>query len=136
MRDRDPLRVTVASTDGAPHRARVRALAPRGLTTDPPAVSVEVPGSGEVTAELPILRGGAPRPSRQGIVVLAETDDGPEHRTAVATGTVDVAPDPARLPHLRRLLAAVALLLVLVAGLAEARRAWRRREPAPEPPTG
>ncbi len=123
--DRDPLRVVLESTDGAAHRARVRALVPRGLTTDPPTVDVDVPARGSAIAELPILRGGAPRPSRQGVVVLAETDDGPLHSTAVTTGALDVRRDPARLPALRAPLAVLALLLAFAAAYIE----WRRRAP-------
>jgi hypothetical protein len=129
--DHDPLVVRLESADGAAHRVRVRAVTPRGLTAHPKAVDVDVPAQGTATAELPILRGGAPRPSRQGLVVLAETLDGAEKRTSVATAAVDVRPDPALLPRLRAPLAGLALLLALAAGVVEWRR-WRRAS-APTP---
>jgi hypothetical protein len=121
--DHDPLAVRLESADGSAHRVRVRALTPRGLTAHPEAVEVTVPAQGAATAELPLLRGGAERPSRQGVVVVAETLDGPK-RTSVATAVVDVRPDPAVMPHVRRYLAGLALALALAAGIAEWRR-WR-----------
>jgi len=123
--DHDLLIVRLESTDGTAHRVRVRALPPRGLTAHPRSVDVDVPAQGTATVELPILRGAAPRPSRQGMVVLAETLDGAEKRTSVATAAVDVRPDPARLPRLRGALAGLALLLAVAAGVVEWRR-WRQ----------
>ncbi len=63
--------VRLESADGASHRVRVRVLTPRGLNADSP-VEVEVPATGAATAEIPVLRGSVPRPSRQGILVVAE----------------------------------------------------------------
>jgi hypothetical protein len=63
------------------------------------------------------------------VVVLAETDEGEAHRTAVATGVVDVRKDPARLPALRAPLAVLALLLAIAAAWLEWRRGATRRSP-------
>lgn len=123
--DHAGLVVRLESTDGTAHRVRVRALPPRGLTAHPRSVDVDVPAQGTATVELPILRGAAPRPSRQGLVVLAETLDGAEKRTSVATASVDVRSDPALLPRLRVALAGLALLLAVAAGVVEWRR-WRQ----------
>lgn len=119
-----PLGVTLASADGRPHRARVRVLLPRGLRTGRPEAEVDLGATGGRRLEFPLLRAGAPRGTRQGVVVLAEVSDGRLHRTSVTTGVVEVLPDPALLPRLRRPLAGLALLLVLAAVAAEWRR-WR-----------
>ena len=119
------LRVRVESADGAAHRARVRVLTPRGLNANTP-VEVEVPAAGAASADVPLLRGSVPRPSRQGVVAVAETLDGDLAHAAVATTVVHVAADPARLPRLRRWLAALAVLLLLAAAVVE----WRRARPS------
>ena len=116
------VRVRVESADGAAHRARVRVLTPRGLNANTP-VEVAVPSSGAASADVPILRGSVPRPSRQGVVAVAETLDGDLAHAAVATTLVHVGPDPALMPRLRKPLAALAVLLLLAAAFIE----WRSR---------
>ena len=114
--------VRLESADGAAHRVRVRVLTPRGLNADAP-VEVDVPSSGAATAEVPVLRGNVARPSRQGILVVAEVLGGDAAQASVALGIVHVAPDPALLPKLRWPLGVAAAALLLAAGFAE----WRGR---------
>jgi hypothetical protein len=121
--------IGVESADAAPHRVRLRVDTPRGLRVWRAPGELDVPSSGRVEARVPLLRSGAARPSRHGIVVLAEAVDGELNRTTAATGEVEVAPDPARLPALRRPLGALAAALIALAGAAELRRAWQRRRP-------
>lgn len=112
--------VHVESADGAPHRVRVRVLTPRGLNADQPA-EMTVPATGGATAHIPVLRGGVPRPSRQGILVVAEVL-GPEMAQAtVVAGLLYVAGDPAWLPKLRWPIAAAVLALLAAAAFLEAR---------------
>ena len=72
---------------------------------------------------MPLLRGSVPRPSRHGVVVVAETLDGDLAHAAVTTTLVNVEGDPALMPKLRKWIAGAAILLLLAAGVAE----WRRR---------
>jgi hypothetical protein len=113
--------VRLESADGAAHRVRVRVLTPRGLTADTP-VEVDVPAAGAAEAEVPVLRGNVLRPSRQGVLVVAEVLGGEEASASVASTLVHVAADPARMPELRWPLA-------VAAAVAETRS--RRRAPAP-----
>jgi hypothetical protein len=131
LRDRDPLRVTVESADGAAHRVRLRVLTPKGLNAESPEGEVAVPAQGGVRVDVPILRGSVARPSRQGVLIVAGSTDGSEETTAVATTVVEVAGDPAWLPHLRRPLAAVAFLLLVAAVAIEVRRVLRPAAPPP-----
>jgi hypothetical protein len=117
------LPVRVESADGKSHRARVRVLTPRGLNANAP-VEVDVPAGGTATAAVPLLRGNVPRPSRHGVVVVAETLDGDLAQAAVTTTLVNVEADPALMPKLRTWIAGTAILLILAAGVAE----WRRRK--------
>lgn len=119
--------VRLESADGAPHRVRVRVLTPRGLNADAP-VEVEVPASGAATAEVPVLRGNVPRPSQQGILVVAEVLGGDVAQASVTAGLVHIAPDPALLPKLRWPLGAAAIGLLLAAAVVETRS--RRRATA------
>ena len=73
-----------------------------------------------------MLRGSAPRPSRQGVVVLAETVGEEVANASAATAVVEVQPDPAWLPRLRRPLAAVVMALLAAAIYAELREKRRR----------
>jgi hypothetical protein len=120
--------VHLESADGAPHRVRVRVLTPRGLNADTP-VEVFVPAAGAATAEVPVLRGNVPRPSRQGVLVVAEVVGGDAAQASVVATVVHVAPDPALLPKLRWPLAAVVVALLLAAVFLETRS--RRPEEAP-----
>jgi hypothetical protein len=108
--------VRLQSADGAAHRVRLRALAPRGLNALPPEGPVDVPAAGEAAAPLRILRAGAPPFSRAGIVVIAAEVDGPLERTAVATIRVEVvAPRAPWLPRVRMPLLVTALALLAAA---------------------
>ena len=124
--------ISVESADVRPHRVRLRMLAPRGLQPYGPEPEVSVPPFGSVTAEMKVLRGGAPRPSMQGLVLLAETIGEEPANASASTAVVDVEGDPARMPRLRWWLLALAVLLLMAAGYAEHRQ--RRRElPSPAP---
>jgi hypothetical protein len=127
-----PIPIRVDSVDARPHRIRLRMLAPRGLQPFGPEAEVSVPQFGSVTAELRVLRGGAPRPSMQGLVLLAETIGEAPANASAATAMVEVEADPARMPRLRRWLLALAVLLLAGAGYSEYRRRGRGR-PAPAP---
>ena len=119
-------RVRIESADGAAHRVRLRALAPRGLFALDPGEPVVVPAAGRVTAALRVLRAGAPLGSRAGIVVLAEDADGPLARTAAATGEVEVQPARPWLPRLREPVLVIALALMAGAVVIELRRLGAR----------
>jgi hypothetical protein len=129
MSTRGMVPVRVESADGASHRVRVRVLTPRGLNADSP-VEVEVPAAGAATAEIPVLRGSVPRPSRQGILVVAEVLGEDLAQANVAATLVHVAPDPALLPKLRWPLAAVVVALLLAAAILETRSRRRAEPPA------
>ena len=118
--------VRLQSADGAAHRVRLRALAPRGVNALEPEEPVAVPASGSVAAPLRVLRAGAPIGSQAGLVVLATEVDGPLERTAVATGRVVIAAPAPWLPGLRTPLLGVALAL-LAAAVAVELVSWRRR---------
>jgi hypothetical protein len=121
--------VRLESADGASHRVRVRVLTPRGLNPESP-VEVDVPATGAATAEIAVLRGSVPRPSRQGIVVVAEVLDGDVAQASVATTLIHIEPDPALMPKLRWPLAGIAVCLLIAAAIAEARSRQRARAAA------
>jgi hypothetical protein len=73
------------------------------------------------------LRGGAPRPSRQGVVVLAETLGGEVPNAAAGVAVVVVEADRAWVPRLRWPLAGLALALIGGAAFVEIRH--KRRSP-------
>jgi hypothetical protein len=110
LETRSSLAVGLESLDGASHRVRLRVLTPHGLRAENPPAEVGVPAAGRVSVPIPLLRSGAPRGSRQGVLLVAEAGDGPLARTTVTTGVVEIAPDPAIMPSLR-------LPLVVLAGL-------------------
>ena len=114
--------VSLESADGAPHRVRLRIEGPRGFRGDNPPREVDVPALGTVTAKVRVFRGTVPWASRQGILAVGSATDGPLARTTVATGIVEILPDPAWMPRLRRPLWALALALLGLAILFEARR--------------
>lgn len=126
LADRVLLPVTLQSTDAAAHRVRLRVLGPRGLNAERARDEVDVPATGRVIVEVPLLRGSVPRGSRQGVLMVAETLDGELARTSTAVTTVEVEPEPAWLPSLRLPLVLVGLLLLLTAGVIE----WRHLRPA------
>lgn len=114
--------VGIESLDGAPHSVRLRLLGPRGFRADAPAEEVQVPPHGPIDVPVRVFRGVLPWASRQGVLALAEVTDGPLASAAVATGAVDVAPDPAWMPRLRRPLLLGAIVLFALAAWIEARR--------------
>ncbi len=118
--------VRLESADMRPHRVRVRMLAPLGLQAYGAEPEISVPQFGSVTAEMKVLRGGAPRPSMQGLVVLAETIGEAPANASAATAVVAVEADPAWMPRLRGPLLALAVSLLAAAGYAEKRRRDRR----------
>ena len=118
--------VRIDSADLGAHRVRLRMLTPRGLQPFGSEPEVDVPRFGGVNAEIRLLRGGAPRPSRQGVVVLAETVGEEPASAGAATAVVEVQADPAWMPRLRSPLLALAVLLLAAAGYAEKRRRDRR----------
>jgi hypothetical protein len=127
-----PIPIRVESADVRPHRIRLRMLAPRGLQPFGPEPEVSVPPFGSVIGEMKVLRGGAPRPSVQGLVLLAETIGEEPANASAATATVQVEADPARMPRARWWLLALAVLLLAAAGYAEYRqRGPGRASPAP-----
>jgi hypothetical protein len=121
--------VRLESADGRAHRARVRVLTPRGLNADDP-VEVDVPASGAATADVPVLRGSVPRPSRQGILVVAEVLGEDVARAQVVATLIHVSPDPALLPRLRWPLFGAVLALLAAAAVLETRFRRRAREAA------
>jgi hypothetical protein len=116
----DPLIARVKSADDRPHRVRLRVVTARGLRAGD-AIRLEVPASGEVTARIPLLRAGAPRDSRQGVLVIAEDEGDEPARAAVVTAVVNVLPDPAWMPRLRWPLLALAVVLLVAAFVSEVR---------------
>lgn len=120
------LEVSLASVDGLPHRVHLRALTARGLRAEAEGVELSVPPAGAVTAQLGLMRAGAPRGTRHGVLLVAETREGPPLRTTVVVATVEVAADPSLLPRLRWPLLILAVLLLLWVLAAEAWRAHRR----------
>jgi hypothetical protein len=123
---RGELRVRLRSADGAPHRVSVHGLAARGVRFEGPPVEVAVPASSSVVVSLPLVRAGAPRGTRHGVLVVAETPDGPLARTAVTAASVEIAPDPSVLPHVRGVLLVAGLALLAAAAVAEWRRVYPR----------
>jgi hypothetical protein len=119
--------VRLDSTDLRAHRVRLRMLTPKGLQPFGPEPEVDVPRFGGVNAEMRLLRGGAPRPSRQGIVVLAETVGEEPASATAATAVVEVQADPAWMPRARWPLLALAVLLFAAAGTMEHRLRRRAR---------
>ena len=121
--------VRLESADGASHRVLVRVLTPRGMNADSP-VEVEIPAAGAATAEIAVLRGNVLRPSRQGILVVAEVLGGEVAQASVAATLVHIAPDPALLPKLRFALAVLVVALLSAAAVVEARSRRRAQTPA------
>lgn len=119
--------VRVESADGAAHRVRLRVLTPRGMNAESP-VEVDVPAAGAATVAVPLLRGNVPRPSRQGVLVVAEVLGGDLAQASVVATIVHVAPNPALLPRLRWPLGLGAAALLIAAAALEARS--RRRASA------
>jgi len=125
---RGDLRVGLESTDGAPHRVRLRVLTARGVRAETPPLEVDVPAHGRAAAPVvTLMRSGAARGTRHGILVVAATVDGALERTTVATGVIEIAPTPALMPSLNTPLLVLALVLLAAAAALEVRRGWIRR---------
>lgn len=125
--------VELESADGRAHEVRLRLLTPKGLNAFGEAPSVTVPAQGRVSAALGVLRAGAPRQTRQGVLVLAAAEESGEQTVAVAEGTVVLTKDPALMPRLRMPLLALAMALLATAIVVEVHRRWPR-PPADEAP--
>jgi hypothetical protein len=123
------LTVRLESTGDGTHRVRLRALTARGLRAEGDGVVVDVPEKGTVSAALPLVRSGAPRGSRHGVLIVAEAQDVAIARTAVLAAPVDVAADPSLLRRFRSPLLALGLALLAVALGFEVRRAFRPKNP-------
>jgi hypothetical protein len=112
--------LTIESADGAPHRVRLRTLTARGLHSEG-SPEVDVPGKGAVRAAIALRRAGAPRGSRPGLLIVAETVDGPVASTSATAVEVEVAGEPGLLPRLRLPLFVLGGLLVAAALFGELR---------------
>lgn len=124
---RGALEVGLESADGSPHTVKLRVATPGGLRAEDPRALVSVPGAGRVQAKVALLRTGAPHDTRHGIVVVAEVEDGSEARTAIATATVRILPDPTLLPRIRMPILGLALALLAASLFVELRRLiWPR----------
>jgi hypothetical protein len=135
----DPLRLDVRGTlvvrltsrDREEQRVRLSTLTARGLRPERDPIDVVVPRQGVATVQVPIVRAGAARGSRQALLLVAETPDGPLARTAVGVATVEVLPDPALLPGLRKPLLVTGFALILLALGHEIRARLRARDTSP-----
>jgi hypothetical protein len=121
LRDRVLLPVVLESADGRAHRIRLRVLAPRGLNPERLQDEVAVPASGTATVSVPLLRGGVPRPSRQGLLLVAETLDGDVAQASTSTILVAVEPAAEAKPRWRDPFVVAAGLLLAAAAVLE----WR-----------
>jgi hypothetical protein len=117
------LGVSVESADGEPHRVRLRLLTARGLRAEGSGVEIAVPARGVASAALPVVRAGAARGSRHGVLLLAESADDPLARTNVTAANVEIAEFPSRLPRMRAWVVAAGVLLL---GVALGFEVWRR----------
>jgi hypothetical protein len=118
-------RIGLESSDGAPHRVRLRMVLPRTLRGDPLDSSVSVPAAGRVDKELLLFRVDAPWDGPQGALLVAATDGEEVTRTSVATAVVHVGREPGRVARWRVPLAVLMALLFLAAALLEVRRLLR-----------
>jgi hypothetical protein len=131
LRDRAPLAVTLESADGRAHRVRLRVLTPRGLNPERIEDEVQVPATGVATVSVPLLRGSVPRPSQQGVLVVAETLDGEIAQASTVTTIVAVEAAPRDLmPRWRDPFLLAAALLLGAAAVLEWRHLRRTRPPA------
>lgn len=124
--------VQLESADGRAHDVLLRLLTPKGLNPFGEAAAVAVPAQGRVSAALDVLRAGAPRLTRQGVLVLATTTDGGAQTVAVAEGAVVLTADPALMPRLRLPILILAMALLGTAVGVEVYRRWPRRPAGPE----
>lgn len=132
LETRGEVPVELESTDGRAHRVRLRLLTPKGLNPFGEAPEVTVPGTGRVPAALGVLRAGAPRLTRQGVLIVASTVDDGEQTVAVAEGAVVLTRDPALMPRLRIPLLVLAMALLATAIGVEVHRRWPRPPAEPD----
>jgi hypothetical protein len=118
------LRVALAATDGAPHTARLRVLAPLGLNAlaEP---QVTVPAQGSATAEVPLIRTGPSRDASYELILLGAAEVDGVETTAVARASARLVPHVPVLPRLRIPLAVAGALLLAAAAAAEMWSRWR-----------
>jgi hypothetical protein len=122
LRDRTAVPVALESADGRAHHVRLRVLTPRGLNAERIEDEVQVPASGVISISVPLLRGAAPRPSRQGVLIMAETLDGETAQASASTTVVAVeAAPPDLMPRWRDPFLVAAALLLAAAAVLE----WR-----------
>jgi hypothetical protein len=121
LRDRVLLPVVLESADGRAHRIRLRVLTPRGLNPERLQDEVAVPASGATTVAVPLLRGGVPRRSRQGLLLVADTLDGDLAQASTATTVVEVEAGRDLMPRWRDPFVIAAGLLLAAAAFLE----WR-----------
>ncbi len=122
---RGDVTVRLESTDGEPHRMRVRALTARGVRTEGAPIVVAVPATGTASVRIPLARAGAAPGSRHGVLVVAEAIDGPLARSTVEAARVEIAPHPSVVRRLRWPLLLLGLALLAAAGVAEWRRSYQ-----------
>jgi hypothetical protein len=127
---RGTLDVAVESADRAAHRVGLRALSARGLRVETAPLELEVPAAGTARARFVLVRAGAPRGSRHGVLLVAESRDGPPSRTTVAVAAVEVPSDESLVPRLHGVLLALALALLAVVIGAELWRVRSRQQQA------
>ena len=131
----DPLRLDVRgslvvrfeSRDASAVRVRLRVLTARGLRAENEPATITVPAHGEATAAIPLVRAGAPRGTRQSLLLVAETEEGPLARSSLAVATVEVQQVPALVPRLRLPMLVLGLALLMLAAGHEAWKAARER---------
>ncbi|PYQ39712.1 MAG: hypothetical protein DMF77_20650 [Acidobacteria bacterium] len=133
LRDRVLLPVALESADGRAHLIRLRVLSPRGLNPEHLQDEVTVPAAGTATVSVPLLRGGVPRPSRQGLLLVAETLDGDVAQASTSTSlvAVEAAADPR--PKWRDPFVVAAGLLLAAAAVLEWRHVRRLRQATADP---
>jgi hypothetical protein len=133
LRDRVLLPVVLESADGRAHRIRLRVLAPRGLNPERLQDEVAVPASGAATVSVPLVRGGVPRPSRQGLLLVAETLDGDLAQASAQTSVVAVEAAADLMPRWRDPFVVAAGLLLAAAAVLEWRHLQQSRRARADP---
>ncbi|HEU0106911.1 MAG TPA: hypothetical protein VFT38_12115 [Vicinamibacteria bacterium] len=133
LRDRVLLPVALESADGRAHRIRLRVLSPRGLNPEHLQDEVTVPASGTATVSVPLLRGGVPRPSRQGLLLVAESLDGEVAQASTSTSLVAVEAAADLRPRWRDPFIIAAGLLLAAAAVLEWRHLRRLRQATADP---
>jgi hypothetical protein len=133
LRDRALLPVDLESADGRAHRIRLRVLTPRGLNAERLQDEVAVPATGVARVSVPLLRGGVARPSRQGLLLVAETLDGDVAQASTSTSVVTVAAAVDLMPRWRDPFVVAAGLLLAAAAVLEWRHLRQLRRASADP---